>query len=92
MQETLKSALIRIPPHVHKQIKIQAAQENKSIQTWLCELAMEKLSRTKNVATECCQVCGGWDINQTRYAKLGTCQKCGRENAALFPLYLNPLI
>lgn len=92
MSNLSKSALVRVSPEMHKKIKIQAAEEGKSIRVWMTELVIEKLSKpitAKKKSSQKCQKCGDWDLNATKMARLGTCDQCGKKEIAVFPVYLN---
>ncbi len=87
MEKAKKSLVVRFPERLHRAIKLKAYEEGSTIQEWVLEALSKKLESKKEECRRLCEVCGGWRLKGTQMAMLGTCEICGKEDVAVFPMW-----
>lgn len=87
MEKTCKSLVVRFPKLLHREIKVQAYKEGKTIQEWVFEILQKHLLKSQEKITwkNLCQQCGQWELKGTQMALMQNCERCGKKDTAVFP-------
>jgi hypothetical protein len=83
MEKASKNCVVRLPETIHRQAKLRAFNEGKTLQEWVLNLINLNLLQNSELKW-LCQECGGWKLKGMQLALLRECQKCKRDTAT-FP-------